>query len=214
MTISSNNDDIVVIEISGQYLQSLSAAFNIAFPTQRDNLLARMPEIRRQFQRFEDSSHLDPTSPGHLALSRQDAQRLALLLGQLATPSDQQDALNHVLSEIQQKAQHNTAADPDFITLLGTRFAWSQPVAGSGDPHYILIELHPEPGEDQQARIQKAIIGRNSLGNLMCRMAAPLPAVPSIRNATPTSQRAHFTARITRDATMQLDSVTPVKDTP
>ena len=203
--MASNKDDIVVIEIKSSYLYSLSEAFENTFPDGRDNLLPRIPEIRTQFEKFElhheEEEGQEP--PGYLRLSRHEAQQLASLLENL---DNGWPDISNAASEIREQAEQ-APADPDVMTMTGTRFGWAEAAAGSGLSNQILVKVYDEENLHQKGRFKKASMGRNSDGNLMYQMAVTTKCLERTMKVTPIGEMANFTVRIQPDGNLQLEHV-------
>ena len=206
MTTNKSNDDMVVVEIKSTYLPSLSDAFDNAFPEERDSLLARIPDIRAQFEKFEiyheEEEGQEP--PGYLRLDRHEAQQLASLLEHL---DNGRPDISNAASEIREQAEQAPAGDPDVMTMSGTRFGWAEAAAGSGLSNHILVKVYDEENLHQKGRFKKASMGRNTDGNLMYQMAVDTKCLEQTMKATPIGEMANFTVRIQPDGNLQLEHV-------
>ena len=206
MTADNSKEDVVVIELKSTYLPSLSDALENAFPEERDSLLARIPDIRAQFEEFEiyheEEEGQEP--PGYLRLSRREAQQLASLLEHL---DNGRPDISNAASEIRAQAEQAAAGDPDVMTMSGTRFGWAEAAAGSGLSNRILVEVYDEANLHQKGRFKKASMGRNSDGNLMFQMEIATKCVERTMKATPIGEMANFTVRIQPDGNLQLEHV-------
>ena len=206
MAADNSKEDVVVIELKGTYLPSLSDAFENAFPQERDSLLARIPGIRAQFEKFEiyheEEEGQEP--PGYLRLNRHEAQQLASLLEHL---DNSWPDISNAASEIREQAEQATAGDPDVMTMSGTRFGWAEAAAGSGLSNQILVKVYDEENLHQKGRFKKASMGRNSDGNLMFQMEVATKCLEQTMKATPVGEMANFTVRIQPDGNLQLEHV-------
>ena len=208
MATNTSKDDVVVIEIKGTYLPSLSDAFDNAFPKERDSLLARIPDIRAQFEEFEiyheEEEGQEP--PGYLRLNRHEAHQLASLLEHL---DNGWPDISNAASEIREQAEQAPAGDPDVITMSGTRFGWAEAAAGSGLSNQILVKAYDEARLHQKGRFKKASMGRDPDGNLMFQMEVATKQLEQTMKATPIGAKANFTVRVQPDGNLQLEHVEP-----
>ena len=206
MAADNSKEDVVVIELNGTYLPSLSDAFDNTFPEERDSLLARIPDIRAQFEKFEiyheEEEGQEP--PGYLRLDRHEAQQLASLLEHL---DNGRPDISKAASEIREQAEQAPAGDPDVMTMSGTRFGWAEAAAGSGLSNHILVKVYDEENLHQKGRFKKASMGRNSDGNLMFQMEIATKCLERTMHATPIGKMANFTVRIQPDGNLQLENV-------
>lgn len=210
MTTSKSDDDIVVIEIKGTYMYSLSEAFENASPNGRDNMLTRIPDIRAQLEKFEIHHEEDQGPPGYLRLSRHEAQQLADLLENLDNPGRDWKEVRNVASEIREQAEQAPTGDPDVMTMYGTRFGWAQASPSSGKPHEILVEVQDDERLHQKGRFKNASISRNHDGKLNYRLEVATKWLDWTLKTASVGEFAQFTVRIQPNGNLQLETVEPV----
>ena len=204
--MASKSDDIVVIEIKGTYLYSLSEVFENASSNGRDNMLTRIPDIRAQLEKFEIHHEEDQGPPGYLRLSRHEAQQLADLLEHLDNPGRDWEEARNAASEIREQAEQ-APGDPDVMTMYGTRFGWAQASPSSGKPHEILVEVQDDERLHQKGRFKNASISRNHNGKLNYRLEVATKWLNWTLKTAPVGEFAQFTVRIQPDGNLQLEHV-------
>ena len=206
---ASKSDDIVVIEIKGAYLYSLSEALKNASPDGRENMLTRIPDIQAQLEKFEIHHEEDQGTPGYLRLSRHEAQQLADLLEHLDNPGKEWKEVRNATSEIREQAEQAPAGDPDVMTMYGTRFGWAQASPNSGKLHEILVEVQDDERLHHKGRFKNASINGNHDGKLNYRLEVTTEWLDWTLKTAPVGELAQFTVKIHPDGNLQLEHVEP-----
>ena len=145
---TTEKETTVVIEISGHHLDYLVNVFENAFPAERDDLLAHIPEIRRQMQASQISHEADVDPPGYLRLSHKTAEQLAELLDKITDQPSGSYEVDQATSEITQQLQSEQPYDQNIRVLYGTRYAWTEVAPGGPRPvcpHHHTERQRPHP---------------------------------------------------------------------
>ena len=202
---NDNDNEPIVIELSGYNLHSLLQGFLDVFPEERDHLLTLIPDIRNQFDKFDDYREEEDDPPRYLRIGRRDARHLADLLERMA---DGQRGKPEIVAaaEIRQQSEQAPEQDPDRITICGSRLGWAEAAPDSGKPHGVIVTA-PSEKLSHQRRFQESLLGTTPQGEVICQLDVDESMLRSTVEGVPRGAKARFNARI-NDGRLTLESVT------
>ena len=202
---NDNDNETIVIELSGYNLHSLLQGCFDVFPEERDHLLTLIPDIRNRFNQSDDYREEEDDPPGYLRIGRRDARHLADLLERMA---DGQHGRPEIVAaaEIRQQVEQAPEQDPDRITIYGSRLGWAEAAPDSGKPHGVIVTT-PSEKLSHQGRFQESLLGTTPQGEVICQLDVDESMLRSTVEGVPRGAKAQFNARI-NDGRLTLESVT------
>ena len=203
---SDNDNETIVIELSGYNLRSLLQGFFDVFPEERDHLLTLIPDIRNKFDKFDDYREEEDDPPGYLRIGRRDARHLTDLLERMADGQHGKPEIVAAAAEIRQQAEQAPERDPDRITICGSRLGWAEAAPDSGKPHGVIVTT-PSEKLSHQRRFQESLLGTTPQGEVICQLDVDDRMLRSTVEGVPRGAKAQFNVRI-HDGRLTLESVT------
>ena len=203
---SDNDNEPIVIELSGCNLHSLLQGFFDVFPEERDHLLTLIPDIGNQFNQSDDYREEDDHPPGYLRIGRRDARHLADLLERMADGQHGRPDIVAAAAEIRQQVEQAPEQDTDRITIYGSRLGWAEAAPDSGKPHGVIVTT-PSENLGHQRRFQESLLGTTPQGEAICQLDVDESMLRSTVEGVPRGAKAQFNARI-NDGRLTLESVT------
>lgn len=205
--MTQTNQNEVVIEVTGPNQQYAEETFRNAFPEERDHLLPRIPEIRRQMERWEIYHEEETDPPGYLRITRAEAADLAELLNIIGTGQIGGYEATEIADQI--RAQLDDAGDevdPDVRTLRGRRFGWTEPA--DSRPATLLVAVSNVAELRHPKRFQSARIGAAGANEPIYQIKTTKAQRAAVK-ASAGILREEFHVRIAPDGTLALLDATP-----